>query len=46
MNDSELHHLELLEVGREIQSRRISSEEVTRHMLARIEPWTRGCTAT
>src|SRR5256885_10680706 len=37
MNDSELHHLELLEVGREIQSRRISSEEVTRHMLARIE---------
>lgn len=37
MNDTELHHLELLEVGREIQSRRISSQEVTRHMLARIE---------
>lgn len=37
MNDDELHYLGLLEVGREIQSRRISSQQVTRHMLARIE---------
>ncbi|SCX54054.1 amidase [Variovorax sp. EL159] len=37
MADKELHHLELLDVGRQIQSRERSSEEVTRAMLARIE---------
>lgn len=37
MADKELHHLELLEVGRQIQSRERSSEEVTRAMLARID---------
>lgn len=36
MSDSELHYLELLEVGRRIQSRQLSSVEVTRAMLDRI----------
>ncbi|MEN9726432.1 MAG: hypothetical protein RL434_798, partial [Pseudomonadota bacterium] len=37
MSGSDLHYLELLEVGRLIQSRAVSSEEVTRAQLARIE---------
>jgi len=37
MADSDLHYLELLEVGRLIQTRAISSEEVTKAQLARIE---------
>jgi amidase len=37
MSDSGLHYLELLEVGRLIQSRQLSSVEVTRAMLERIE---------
>jgi amidase len=37
MSHKELHHLELLEVGRQIQSRERSSNEVTRTMLARID---------
>ena len=37
MADSDLHYLELLEVGRLIQSKAVSSEEVTRAQLARIE---------
>ncbi len=36
MADTELHYLELLEVGRQIQSRQISSLEVTQAMLSRI----------
>lgn len=35
--DSALHYLELLDVGRRIQARELSSEEVTRAQLARIE---------
>ena len=37
MANTDLHYLELLEVGRQIQSRARSSVEVTRAMLARIE---------
>lgn len=37
MADKELHYLELLEVGRQIQSRERSSLEVTQSMLARID---------
>lgn len=37
MSDSELHYLELLEVGRQIQSRERSSVEVTQALLGRIE---------
>lgn len=37
MSDSDLHYLELLEVGRQIQSRDRSSLEVTQAMLSRIE---------
>jgi amidase len=37
MADTDLHYLELLEVGRQIQSRARSSVDVTRAMLARIE---------
>lgn len=37
MTSSELHYQDLLEVGRRIQSRELSSEEVTKYMLARID---------
>lgn len=37
MANTELHYLELLEVGRQIQSRQISSLEVTQAMLSRID---------
>jgi len=37
MSDTDLHYMELLAVGRQIQSRERSSLEVTRALLARIE---------
>ena len=37
MSDTDLHYLELIDVGRQIQSRDRSSVEVTQAMLARIE---------
>ena len=37
MSDTELHYLELLDVGRLVQSREISAVEVTRAQLARIQ---------
>jgi len=42
MSQTDLHYLELLEVGRQIQSRDRSSVEVTQAMLARIEALDRG----
>lgn len=36
MTDTDVHYLELLEVGRQIQSRERSASEVTHHMLSRI----------
>lgn len=36
MTSSDIHYLELLQVGRQIQSRALSSQEVTGAMLARI----------
>ncbi|WOD30373.1 amidase [Alloalcanivorax xenomutans] len=37
MTNNELHYMDLMEVGRQIQSRQRSSEEVTRHMLERVD---------
>ncbi len=37
MTHTDLHYQTLLDIGRRIQSREVSSEEITRHLLQRIE---------